>query len=140
MNLTTPQKVFLGVSAVVAYLFYKSSTAQAATNPAASLPAASGGGTPNAGDGLMVVTQDTGAAGRLNVRTNPGTNYPEVALIDHGSTVTATGQVQTASDGSTWYQVKTGTGITGWAESNYLQDIGPMTTVSSSATAPQTTV
>lgn len=144
MTFTTPQKWLMGAGVVLAYLVYKAGTANAATSPsgagAAVSAGAGGGGTPNAGDGLMVVTQDTGASGRLNVRTNPGANYPEVALVDHGGTVYATGNAKQATDGSTWWEVTTqqGGGTKGWAESNYLQNLGPMTTVSAATATPAT--
>ncbi len=142
--LTTMQKVLIGAGSVVAFLAIKSATASAATtasSTAASSTGTTGGGgtTPNAGDGLLVVTAQTGDAGRLNIRTNPGTNYPEVALANHGDTLIALGTTQTASDGSIWWGVKTQGGTSGWSESNYLQDLGPMTTVSATATQQSAT-
>lgn len=132
--ISTPQKIFLGSAAVIAFLFYKSKSASA--SPSASpntgnVPSSGGLSAPPAGNGLLVTTQSTDAAGRLNIRTNPGTNYPEVALANHGDTLVSLGNAQTASDGSVWWNVKTSGGTSGWAESNYLQDLGPMTSITS---------
>ena len=122
--ITTAQKWLLGAGAVLAFLVYKNRSASAA--PTSSAPMSGGGSSaPPAGNNLLVTTQDTGASGRLNIRTNPGTNYPEVALADHGSTVISLGNAQQASDGSVWWNVKTTGGASGWAEANYLQDMGP---------------
>lgn len=126
--ITTPQKVLLGAAAILALLVYKSRTASAASSSASSGTDNGGDGgltAPPAGNGLLVTTQDTGAAGRLNIRTNPGTNYPETALANHGDTLISLGNAKTASDGSVWWNVKTQGGTSGWAESNYLQDMGP---------------
>lgn len=132
--LTTAQKFLLATSGIIAaYWVLKPKDASAATGfapdgtPATPSGAGTPGitGTPNKGDRLLVATQDTGDAGRLYVRTNPGTNYPEVSLAQHGSTLTATGQGQPDSSGISWWQVTTATGQTGWADSKFLQNLGP---------------
>jgi len=128
--MTLSQKLLLGVGAVVVILYLSSSSASADTGTAG---AAGGGGSkttiPNAGDQLLVVTAQTGAAGQLFVRSTPGVQAGNavgqgniVAIVQHGSTMTATGQVQTATDGTVWWGVTTPSGVTGWSESNYLQD------------------
>ncbi len=131
--LTTAQKFLLATGGIITAIWLlKPKDASAATSPAgtgggsptgAGSPSASN--VPNAGDKLMVSTQDTGDAGRLYIRTNPGTNYPEVSLAQHGATLTATGQGQPDSSGIQWWQVTTATGQTGWADSKFLQNLGP---------------
>lgn len=126
-RLSLPSKLLLGIGGLTAVLLLMGSTANATTSPAG--PGGSGGNatTPNAGDRLLVVTTQTGLAGRLYIRSDPGTNNPQVALANHGDYLTATGRVQTASDGTVWWEVQTATGTKGWSESNYLQDTGPGT-------------
>jgi hypothetical protein len=117
------QKLLLGLGAFAAFVFLTGS-ASASTSPAG----AAGGSnatTPNAGDRLLVITTQTGLGGRLYIRTAPGTQNAQVALANHGDTLTATGQVQTAADGTVWWQVTNSSGQTGWSETNYLQDQGP---------------
>jgi hypothetical protein len=128
--MTLSQKLLLGVGAVVVVLYLTSSSASASTSG----PVTSGGGggntvIPNAGDQLLVVTTQTGAAGQLFVRSTPGVQPGKavgqgniVAIVPHASMMTATGQAQTAADGTVWWGVTTPSGITGWAESNFLQD------------------
>ncbi len=136
--LTTAQKFLLATGGIIAaYWVLKPKDASAATSfapdgtPQVTTAAPSSAGTPgatntpNAGDKLLVVTQDAGDAGRLYIRTNPGTNYPEVTLAQHGSSLIATGQGQPDSSGINWWQVKTLTGQTGWADSKFLQNMGP---------------
>jgi len=129
--MTLSQKLLLGVGAVVVVLYLTSSSASAATSAPAGPGGGGGGGTtvPNAGDQLLVITTQTGAAGQLFVRSTPGVQPGSavgqgniVAIVAHGSTMTATGQVQTAADGTVWWGVTTPSGVTGWSESNYLQD------------------
>lgn len=130
--MTLSQKLLLGVGAVVVVLYLTSSSASAATGGAPSGGGGGGGGgttVPNAGDLLLVITSQTGAAGQLFVRSTPGVQAGNavgqgniVAIVQHGSTMTATGQVQTAADGTVWWGVTTSSGVSGWSESNYLQD------------------
>lgn len=140
-HLSLPQKLLLGFGGIAAYLALSSTRASAATSPATGGAGGGAGGggtgpgasptgganvtTPNAGDRLLVVTLQTGAAGQLNVRSAPGTSAGIVGSAAHGSTLTATGQVQAAPDGSVWWGVRTSGGVSGWSESNYLQDLGP---------------
>lgn len=132
--LTLTQKIVLGLGAVAALLVLTAPSSSAATGPTPSGGPAPGGGggagaggnvtTPNPGDKMLVVTTDTGPAGRLYIRSAPGTASPQVAMAAHGETLIATGQAQAASDGTTWFQVRNSAGIVGWSESNYLQDMG----------------
>jgi hypothetical protein len=127
--MTLSQKLLLGVGVVVVILYLSSSDASASS--AGALPGGGGSktGIPNAGDQLLVATAQTGAAGQLFVRSTPGVQPGTavgqgniVAIVQHGSTMTATGQVQTAADGTVWWGVTTPSGVSGWSESNYLQD------------------
>jgi hypothetical protein len=128
--MTLSQKLLLGVGAVVVVLYLTSSSASAASSPSGG--AGGGGGNttvPNAGDQLLVVTAQTGAAGQLFVRSTPGVQPGTavgqgniVGIVQHGDTMTATGQVQTAADGTIWWGVTTAQGVSGWSESNYLHD------------------
>lgn len=61
----------------------------------------------------------------LNVREQPGADAAKVSAYQHGSFVDATGQTQTAADGSEWVEV-TGLDpndqvVTGWVDRSYLQ-------------------
>jgi len=114
------QKLLLGLGAFAAFVFLTSSASAATTAPAAGQNTT----TPNAGDQLLVVTTQTGLAGRLYIRSAPGTQNASIALANHGDTLTATGQVQTIADGTVWWQVTNAQGQTGWSEANYLQDQG----------------
>lgn len=130
--MTLSQKLLLGVGVVVVILYLTSADASASS--ASALPGGGGGGgggatVPNAGDTLLVATTQTGAAGQLFVRSTPGVQAGTavgqgniVAIVQHASTMTATGQVQTAADGTIWWGVTTPSGVTGWSEANYLQD------------------
>jgi Bacterial SH3 domain len=128
MQLSLASKLLLGFGALAAFLYVTGGTANAAVTGGGSGGGGGGTGgnvtTPNAGDKLLVVTAQTGAAGQLNIRTAAGTQNQIVGTAQHGDTLTATGAVQTAPDGSIWWGVKTAAGLTGWSESNYLQDMG----------------
>ena len=128
--MTLSQKLLLGFGALVAYLYITAGTASAATSgsPAIGGGGGTGGGlVPNAGDSLLVSTGQTGAAGQLFIRSSPGVQAGTtvgagniVAIAQHGDTLTATGSVQTASDGTVWWGVRNSSGVSGWSESNYL--------------------
>lgn len=114
------------VGAVGLFALLNSKSASADNAPA---PSTSGGntgagfsGNPAPGDVLQVHTLDQGALGQLNIRSNPGADNPSLTTVKHGDIVTATGQAQQSSDGSTWLQVSTLGGTTGWAASQYLVD------------------
>ena len=125
--MTTAQKFLAATAGILAlYWVLKPSTASAA--PASPVPnpqnAATSSG-PQAGDKLLVQTQQTGLAGSLYVRSGAGTTYPEVTYVAHGSNLIATGNSQVDSSGVAWWEVQTPTGQKGWSESIYLQDLGP---------------
>lgn len=134
--MTTAQKFLAATAGLIAlYWVLKPSTASAATAgppslgpttspvpPAANVATSAG---PAAGDKLLVQTQQTGLGGSLYVRSGPGTTYPEVTYVSHGSNLIATGNVQNDSKGVQWWEVTTATGQKGWSESIYLQDLGP---------------
>lgn len=139
-HLTFSQKLLLGFGGLAAFLFITAPSASAATAapaagggggggggggmPATPLPAGGNVTTPNAGDRLLVATQQTGAAGQLNIRKGPGIQNAIIGAAPHGSTLSATGQVQTATDGTAWWQVSNGS-LTGWSEALFLHDMGP---------------
>jgi hypothetical protein len=132
MNLSFSQKLLIGFGALAAYLFITSSASASTGSGTPALggtggPSPGGGGnvaTPHAGDHLLVVTTDPGLAGRLYIRSGAGTGNPQVALANHGDTLTATGNAKTAADGTNWWEVRNAAGVTGWSEANYLQDTG----------------
>ncbi len=100
--------------------------------PATTVPGAAGG-TP---DAAAATAPDTAAAGtdgavrlpavavsgtqRLNVRSGPGTNYPVVASVANGATLTAVGRAAAAD----WIRVEipnpTSTIRSGWVSAPYL--------------------
>lgn len=137
MHLSLQQKLLLGFGGLAAFLFVTAGKASAATSGpsprpsptpaspgAAPLPSGGNVTTPNAGDKLLVATMQTGAAGALNIRQAAGTQNAILGQAPHGSTMTATGQVATASDGTSWWQVSNGA-VTGWSEALFLHDMGP---------------
>lgn len=92
------------------------------TERAAESDASSSGpaATPAAGAPLAVgstaVTTDTG----VRLRDEPGTEGTVLAELDEGEELTVVGGPQTA-DGTTWWQVETGDGETGWIVAEYLR-------------------
>lgn len=54
--------------------------------------------------------------GRLNLRTCGGTNCPIADILHEGESLTQT-DTEVTND---WLEVKTTVGVTGWANSNYL--------------------
>lgn len=70
---------------------------------------------PEEGSTAYVVTHDAGPTGTLNVRSGPGSSYPVVSKLEHGTGVTITGMVN-----ANWYPVHTPLGIDGWASADYL--------------------
>lgn len=54
--------------------------------------------------------------GSLNVRSAPGVEFPVVATADQGHVVAVLGR----QANSTWVQVRTFSGVVGWANSNYM--------------------
>jgi hypothetical protein len=130
--MTTAQKFLAATAGIIGlYWFLKPSEAQAATTastpstPSTTPHDAAVSSGPQAGDQLLVQTQQTGLAGSLYVRSGAGMTYPEVTYVAHGSKVIATGNSQTDSSGVAWWEVQTPTGQKGWSESIYLYDLGP---------------
>jgi N-acetylmuramoyl-L-alanine amidase len=57
---------------------------------------------------------DVTALEALNVRSGPGTNNQVIATLAHGD------QVTTLTAAGAWWQIRTAQGLTGWANSNFL--------------------
>jgi hypothetical protein len=133
MRLTTNEKLVLGFGAAGLILWWlwpstaSASTGMTVAGGGTTTPSTAGQTSPNAGDQLLVTTQSAGAAGQLIVRNAPGAGTPGIPgttmvfALAQGATVSATGQTQTAADGSVWWGVTNGT-LSGWANSTYLQD------------------
>ncbi len=66
----------------------------------------------------------------LNVRSGPGVEYqPPIAKLKVGDNVSIVGY-NTATDGSTWWQIRTSSGQSGWVHSEYVQESGCIECVS----------
>ena len=80
----------------------------------------SGGGTSggNTGGGTVApntVGTITGAGSGLNVRSGPGSSYDKIASVQNGDEVTIL-----EDDGSGWYRVDIGGGVTGYVSADYV--------------------
>lgn len=82
--------------------------------PTTDLPAATTQAPP-AGTALVIANVPAGA----NIRSGPGTSYTVVGGAPLGARVTATGEVATATDGTTWVGISDGT-VTGWVVNSSL--------------------
>jgi len=137
--MTLSQKLLLGFGGLVAFL-YLTGTANASTGSAITPGGggAGGGTVPNSGDTLTVATSGTYPGNQLFIRSTPMTLAAAanatasgqqavgqsniVAIAQQNEQLTASGQVQTMSDGSVWWGVSNSQGVQGWADSAYLHD------------------
>ncbi len=59
-------------------------------------------------------------ADRMNVRSGPGTDYSAVGVLSDNAQVTVLSETR-GNDGYTWYQISYGSGTTGYARSDYIE-------------------
>lgn len=69
------------------------------------------------GTPAIVTTHETGIAGRLNVRSGPGTSFPAVGTFEHGESVTVTGPPIAG------FCPVTNGHVTGFASAEYLSSL-----------------
>ena len=59
----------------------------------------------------------------LNVRTDPSRDSSSIKQIDKGDTIYLTGNSKVGDDGTTWVEVQTEDGKTGWSDAKYVKDV-----------------
>ena len=89
--------------------------------------AASGSKSTLISNSMYITTSD------VNVRSGPGTSYSSKTTIDMNLIVNVT-----SKSNSSWYQIKTASGITGYVSSTYLKKVTCTVAASSTATATPT--
>lgn len=80
-------------------------------------------------EGTTVAVVGVDAGDRLNVREAPGSGAEVVAELDPlADDIAASGHNRRLDDGSLWAEVRVG-GVTGWANTEYLAHLGPVTDI-----------